>query len=112
MKRVSRLFARSLLAFGTVAALAQLNAAEKPVRSDQRRVVEPGGLITQADARSAAAVSCQPRRGDMAKVRGAAPTASGSKDVQELNVVVMSGLCKGTSGWMASNRLTPADFGR
>ncbi|MCW5633352.1 MAG: hypothetical protein KIT17_08455 [Rubrivivax sp.] len=81
-------------------------------RAAQRRIVEPGGFLDRPNPVGARARSCQPSRGDIVKVQRVAQPAPGIDGASVLEIVVTSGRCRGSSGWIGSHHLTPAEFSR
>ena len=98
----------ALLSWAVIAATEA--TAEKKPDGDTRRVIEPGAMLAQAAPSIAALTKCQPRRGDLVviqRITGAVGMPSGLAEVN-----VLTGPCRGESGWVGVHRLTESGAGR
>ncbi len=89
-----------------------LAIGQKADPSKLRRVVEPGGLLSDTNTLSPRLASCQPARGDSVVTRGSLQAAEGRATTPFIEVVVTSGRCKGAQGSIAPYHLTPAAMSR
>ncbi len=78
---------------------------------DVRQVVEPGGLMTAEAPLLAQPAACQPRRNDRVQVLSETRLyATPGADVAAVQVI--SGVCKGHSGWIGTHRLSESAVSR
>ena len=99
-------------AFGVNALAVAMSLCHAQVpKEDLRQVVEPGGLMTAEAPVSAQPAACQPRRTDRVQVLSVtrSPATPGA-DVAA--VLVITGVCKGHSGWIGTHRLSESALSR
>lgn len=91
---------------------AQPSVAATPSRAELRRVVEPGGMVLSSVPSAANRAGCQPQRGDQVSVGGGVRNAGTLPGATMLDVRVLTGRCKGATGWIGQHRLSPDNAGK